>query len=640
MRSDDEIIRYPALRSDLIISRQSHRDKVAYIVKDPVKNQYFKFDENEWAVISMFDGTATLEEIVHRYRANHPGLLIDLQTVNDYKDNMASVNLLEKVRREANVLLIERKKQARGRQLLSMKGSLAYKKIPLVDPDKIFTKAIPYVSFFWSKWFMLLALGCIGIAVSIVVAEYGTFKVAMGDALDLSKLDLIQVLVLWLVIYSMIAVHEIAHGLTCKYYGGEVHEIGVLLIFFQPCVYCNVNDAWLLDKKWKQVIVTIAGSFVELWIGALFMITWATTIPDTFINVLSIRVVVVSVASTILMNFNPLIKLDGYYLLVDYLGMPNLRENAFKYLKHISVKRLMGQAEDEFEVSNKEKRVFTLYGVLATAWIVSVMLGMFAMTKKMLADRFGELGIIISLAIGYRLFFPYLKRIFIFMLRWFRFKKTKVLIPLFLLIALAIVFVPLPSSVRGRCSLEPVFVHVIRANSSGILREFILHDGQEVIPGTVIARIENTIAKGDRRVAAVGVKYEGRGARPALLSCDDELKKLDSYVKYGDELCRAIGISPLKGVMRLSQFEVKSLKENARVELRLNAMPFKKITGRVSKITSAGQSGIYEADILFENNGEMRPGMDGVAKVITRPSSIFTKSVAALARFFRIDLFF
>jgi hypothetical protein len=121
--------------------------------------------------------------------------------------------------------------------------------------------------------------------------------------------------------------HEFAHGLTCKHHGGEVREIGVLLLFFMPCLYCNVSDAWLFKEKSKRLAVALAGGYFELFLWSLAAFVWRLALPGTLPHQLAFVVVTVCGVGTLL-SFNPLLKLDGYYLLSDGLEVPNLQRRA------------------------------------------------------------------------------------------------------------------------------------------------------------------------------------------------------------------------------------------------------------------------------------------------------------------------
>jgi multidrug resistance efflux pump len=173
--------------------------------------------------------------------------------------------------------------------------------------------------------------------------------------------------------FLVVGAHEFGHGLTCTRFGGEVHEMGCALVFLQPAFYCNVSDAWLFAEKSKRLWVGIAGPYFELFLWSLAVLIWRTTEPDAWINFITLSVMATSGIKTLL-NFNPLIKLDGYYLLSDYLEIPNLRRRSFRHVGSL-VEKLFGleSLEDEEDLPRRERAIFSIYGTLALAGSFSIL---------------------------------------------------------------------------------------------------------------------------------------------------------------------------------------------------------------------------------------------------------------------------
>src|SRR6185369_6742390 len=190
----------------------------------------------------------------------------------------------------------------------------------------------------------------------------------IGSLYSLSALPVIIA-----VVFLVISAHEFAHGFTCKHFGGEVREMGFLLIYLQPAFYCNVSDAWLFPEKSKRLWVSFAGPYFELFLWAVATVLWRLTETDTSINYVSLIVMASSGIKT-LFNFNPLIKLDGYYLLSDYLGVPNLRKKAFRYIGE-GMKKWSGVGEPVAQevVSPRERKACLAYGLVAAICSFSVL---------------------------------------------------------------------------------------------------------------------------------------------------------------------------------------------------------------------------------------------------------------------------
>jgi fumarate reductase subunit D len=129
----------------------------------------------------------------------------------------------------------------------------------LVDPDRFLAALAPRLWFVWTRPFLIVSAGLVLCAGLLLWQNRHELVSHWADAARWQT-----ALLVWLLFLFLTALHELAHGLTCKHFGGEVHEIGVLLLFFTPCLYCNVSDAWLLREKSKRLLVTFAGGYWDL----------------------------------------------------------------------------------------------------------------------------------------------------------------------------------------------------------------------------------------------------------------------------------------------------------------------------------------------------------------------------------------
>src|SRR5438128_12003473 len=181
-------------------------------------------------------------------------------------------------------------------------------------------------------------------------------------------------LVFWMTAMVVIVVHELGHAFTCKYFGGQVHEMGAMLSYFQPAFYCNVNDAWTFRDRAARLWVTAAGSWIQLVVAGLAAIVWWAAVPDTLISQIALAAMVIGGVTTVLANANPLIPLDGYYALSDYLEIPNLRARAFGYLGWLVKRHVLRLEVPAPQADERERRVFLIYGALAFVYSVNILL--------------------------------------------------------------------------------------------------------------------------------------------------------------------------------------------------------------------------------------------------------------------------
>src|SRR5262249_13384774 len=136
--------------------------------------------------------------------------------------------------------------------------------------------------FVWTWAFVVLSLGAILGAAVVAGLSRQELVNSFVDAMRWETL-----VAVWFTLLLVTVLHEFAHGLTCKHFGGEVHEVGFLLLFLIPCFYCNVSDAWLLREKSKRLWVTLAGGYCDLCVWALAVFVWRLTIPNSLLNYLA-----------------------------------------------------------------------------------------------------------------------------------------------------------------------------------------------------------------------------------------------------------------------------------------------------------------------------------------------------------------
>jgi putative peptide zinc metalloprotease protein len=304
------------LRQDLQQSRQLHQGKSYLVVKDPLTRRYFRFTETQAAILKLL-AEPTDAETVAAIASETLGKVTPA-TISAFFDSLESKDLLDTP-------------QVRDRLGTSgspkVKGSsILYKQVASFNPERIFDWLLPRTKWAFRPAFHVLGCFLILSGITIFVLNWEDLQRAAPNLLNVWT-----VLMVWPIVLAVSGYHEFSHGLTCRHFGGQVTEVGFMLIYFSPAFYCDVSDAWMFPKRSHRMFVTLAGGYSQLILWGLCTIVWWITEPGTVINQIMIVVVLFSGLQTIF-NFNPLIKLDGYYMLSDYLEIPNLRSKAFSTL--------------------------------------------------------------------------------------------------------------------------------------------------------------------------------------------------------------------------------------------------------------------------------------------------------------------
>ena len=352
----------PKLRADLTVRERETPDGRFFVVKEPLSGNFFRFREPEHFIAQQFDGETPIEVVRHRTEQRFATTL-PAATLHAFITALKDAGLLDTG---------DAPKKQRAGGWRRIRGNPLYLRFKLFDPDRLFTRLSPRVRFCFTPHFVVLSSTVILLATGTAIANWNPIILDFASLYHLSTLGLVLA-----VSFLLVSAHECAHGLTCTYFGGSVHEIGFMLIYFlQPALYCNVSDAWLFPKRSTRLWVGVSGPYFELFLWALATLAWRVTDRETWSNYLALIVMGTSGIKTCF-NLNPLIKLDGYYLLSDYLEIPNLRQRSFRYVGTL-IMGLFGSARRTGEeVAPRERRIYLVYGLAAMAGSLSL-LGYFA----------------------------------------------------------------------------------------------------------------------------------------------------------------------------------------------------------------------------------------------------------------------
>ncbi len=348
----------PRLRRDLIVRVQQTSRETSVIVKDPASRKFFRMGEAEQFIAEQLDGKTPLEVIRQRVEVRFGGEL-PMEMLNGFLQNLNKYGFLETEGTPGSKPY---------REPPRFRGSALYCRFKVFDPSRILKRLVSRTGFFYTPYFGNFSAAAILAAAGVTITHWGEFREEL-PRLYTSWASIAAVIFLN---FLVVGAHEFGHGLTCTRFGGEVHEMGCALIFLQPAFYCNVSDAWLFPEKSKRLWVGFAGPYFELFLWSLAVLTWRMTEPDTWISFVTLSVMATSGLKTLL-NFNPLIKLDGYYLLSDYLELPNLRRRSFRYVGTL-VEKLFGlEPDDEETLAPRERLIFSIYGTTALAGSFSIL---------------------------------------------------------------------------------------------------------------------------------------------------------------------------------------------------------------------------------------------------------------------------
>ena len=624
----------PRLRGDLVISRQEYRGMLSYVIKDPVSLRYYRVGREDIYLAGLLDGTHTLREVVELVKREFPGEDHSESSVLQILKTLAQMSFLQLEGRIASNfyrILVDRKRQNKTQKAVhSFLSSIFYFKVPLYDPDLVLLNLEKRLRFMWSRT-TLIVLG-----VLLVTAGY----LALSNQQQLGSrlpefLTLHNAFLLWITLMLVKVVHEFGHGLTCKHFGGEVHEMGTIFVVLSPFLYCDATDAWMFRKKWQKMAVNLGGIYFELFLAGISTLIWAATELGT-VNQLALNVMVVCSISTVVFNANPLLRFDGYYALADFVEIPNLRDRARKYMaeKIVSLFTRIPYEDDEVAGSWSQALGLSAFAVASYfyTWFIAyriILIVGYKLEPFGLA-RFGQ-----ALEVAF-----YVLTLFVPMYGFAKVLKIRMKennqkyhgLVRGALVACGVVFLvcllPWPLKVENNCVIGGSNRSLVRAASDGFIRQVLVREGEFVSKDQPLAILENFPL--ENRLKDISIRLEsnkilmaGALARndpseirvltaqaAGLQSTRDRLEiqvrsltlkspiegkvltaklELDAgtYIQEGSVFCEILQKSEVQMVVALNQREAGMVKTGQNVDVKIYSMPSKVFGGKVLKTSVA-----------------------------------------------------
>jgi putative peptide zinc metalloprotease protein len=484
------------VRPDLRARRHRYQGRVYWVVKDPVGLQYYRFEEEEFAILQMLDGESSLDDIAERFEQEFPPQTIRTEELQQFIGMLHNSGLVITDAAGQGLQLKKRRdKRVRKQRLASLTNILALR-FKGIDPEGLFNVIYPYVRWFFS---VPALVGCIVLglaALTLVIVQFDVFQSRLPGFQAFFGAQNWLPLAITLCVTKIL--HEFGHGLSCKHFGGECHEIGVMFLVLTPCLYCNVSDSWMLPNRWQRAAIGAAGMYVEIVLASICTFIWWFSAPGP-LNYFCLNVMFISSVSTVLFNANPLLRYDGYYILSDILEIPNLRQKSSTILGRKFGKWCLGLEEPDDPFLPKRKQwLFALYTIAAAMYRWVVVLSILYFLNKVF-EPYGlkVLGQLIALGAIYGLVaqpFVQLYKYFKVPGRLAKVKRARLYATLSViaLVVGLILFLPLPAHVYAPLEIqardaENVYVKV----DAGVLEEVYVKPGQVVAAGDPLAQLRN-----------------------------------------------------------------------------------------------------------------------------------------------------
>ncbi len=353
-------------RPDLTARRHIYQGQVYWIIKEPVGLNYYRFPEDSYFVLQQLDGQRSLEEIESAYNEAFSPRKMTIDKLQSFIGSLHRAGLVQAAAAGQGVELLKRRRKTRRQKMFSAWGNVLALRFRGIDPERILNTLSP-----WTRWLFTRP----ALIVVLTAAALALLSIFVNWDLFLSRLptfnqffDPVSWVFLALVLAVVKILHEFGHGLSCKRFGGECHEMGFMMLVLTPCLYCNVSDSWTLPNKWHRAAIGAAGMYVELILATIATFVWWNT-EQGMLNQLCLQMMTICSVSTILFNGNPLLRFDGYYILSDVMEIPNLQQKSSSALTDLVKKHVLGIENTQSQMMpTRNKPMFALYAIASICY--------------------------------------------------------------------------------------------------------------------------------------------------------------------------------------------------------------------------------------------------------------------------------
>lgn len=546
----------PRLLSHARIFPHTYRGQRWYVLQDVSGGRFHRLSPAAWELINRMDGRHTMQELwdeACQLGGEHvPSqdevvqLLMQLYS-NDLLDCDVTPDAAEMFAR------YKKRRWQKWQQWLMNPMSL---KIPLLDPDRFLTRWAGHLSWMFGRVGGLLWLAVVLPAMALAFEHWGELTNNLSDQV----LSTSNLLVLALVYPFVKAAHELGHGFATKVYGGAVHEMGLMFLVFAPTPYVDASAASAFRSKYQRAVVGSAGMLVEVFIAALALYVWLAVEPGV-VRAVAYNVMFIAGVSTLIVNGNPLLRYDAYYILSDLIEIPNMAQRGQRFLATWVDRIVFGARELQMpDETPAERRWLVSYTIISyfyrfyiTVVIILFVAGEFFIFGVLLA-LWSAFGLVIKPAykgIMHVLDSPGLQR------QRTRAKKITFGVLAFILLFVTVVPMPLRSQAQGVVWLPEDAL--VRAGDSGSFARWLTPPGSKVEVGTplllmqdsqLFAELEVARARRDQAQVRYNVERYAKPAQAAVL-----LQQLQheerSFARIQERSARLVVTAKVSGVLTI-----------------------------------------------------------------------------------------
>lgn len=489
-------LRRPKLRADLRISEQTIKGEDSFVIKVAETNSYNRYGPSEYELLSLCDGTRTSKDIVYEFTRRHPNEALEETELLEFLDGVEPA-MWEQSLGEKNLAVLARIRDERKSRI--DRSNMLYISFKAWDPDKFLTKIDPYLGWLFTPGFVVFSVALFILSLYLFVDDWTRIQTDTVALYSFTGKTAYDIWIFWVLLLALGAIHEFGHGLTCKHFGGEVHQMGFLLIYFSPAFYTDTTDILLFDRTSRRQWVIFAGMWIELVVCGLATLLWHFTTPGMIVNDLAYKTMLLSGIEGTLFNLDPLIKADGYYALSQYLGVDNLREDSFAFLKLWVQRNLLLEDVEYPPACRRHRRIYLIYGTISFIYSSLLLTLSIFFMKNILIGKLGNWGYAAYAVFIYLLVIRRFRKRYPALRNWVKSRteaymawRSRHNLQFAAFGGLLLLFLPVfRTEFSAPFVLEPHLDQVLRSEVPGIVRQVHVPTGIKVFSGQILATLDN-----------------------------------------------------------------------------------------------------------------------------------------------------
>lgn len=453
-----------------------------WTLHDPARNQFFRVDWQTFCILRHW-GLDDAQRICDQVAAETT-LQPQPDDVQHVVDFLAANQLLQVRHPEAARLLAARLQQQKGAWWRRLLHNYLFFRVPLVDPDGWLSRWSPRVAPLFTRAFLRLTLLALVAGLVLVYRQWPQFSATLVDTFTWQGLAAYGV-----ALCSVKLLHELGHAFTAKRFGCRVPAMGVAFLVLWPVAYTDTNEVWKLSNPRQRLAVASAGVATETLVAIWATLAWAL-LPDGLPRAIAFVLATLSWFTTLAINASPFMRFDGYFLLSDWLDLPNLHARSFALARWHLREVLFGLGLPPPEYFPRRKQA----ALIAFAWITWIYrLGVFIGIAALVYHFFIKLAGILLFAVEVAWFIarPILGELRAWRELWPAIRKqprgrrTLALAALLVLL----LFLPWPTRLTASGHLRPQESFTVYAPAGAQLVELPWKEGATVAAGATLVKL-------------------------------------------------------------------------------------------------------------------------------------------------------